>query len=135
MRRVCICRRCDHHMGACPRDGAPTRCIPCQRAKWRQRQRTRDPGPLRVYSSGAWKALASAVVEAASACHWCGTSASLTKLTADHIHSVAEHPALGVEPSNVVAACLSCQNKRRFRPDVSQWPAHERQPRTWRGEA
>lgn len=113
--------------------GTPTtgsRCPEHTRAKYRERQRTRDPIPVQVYATAAWRRMADAVVAEADACHWCGTPAYVAKLTADHIHPIRERPDLALEPSNVVAACLSCQNRRRGRPDVSTWADWERRPRT-----
>jgi 5-methylcytosine-specific restriction endonuclease McrA len=88
------------------------RCPDCQRAYWHHRQQTRDPRPVALYNSPAWRALAHAVVDDAIACHWCGKTGVV--LTADHIQPVASHPALALTPENVVPACRSCQTKRSW---------------------
>jgi 5-methylcytosine-specific restriction endonuclease McrA len=106
-----------------------SRCPDCRRGKERERQRTRDPLPVRVYASTEWRRLARAVVDGADRCAWCGTSAALVKLTADHIYPVRERPDLAIEPSNVVAACRGCQERRKQRPDPRTWAEWERRPR------
>jgi hypothetical protein len=104
------------------------RCTECQRAAYRSRERYRPPVQRAVYGSTAWKALARSVVALAVECHWCHEPSWRTKLTADHIERVVERPALALDPSNVVAACRSCQEKRKHRPDVSTWEPWERRP-------
>jgi 5-methylcytosine-specific restriction endonuclease McrA len=104
------------------------RCPDCQRATYRQRARTRDPAIINLYGSAAWRSLADAVVAEAEACHWCGTSGAMTKLTADHIYPVRTHRDLALEPQNVVAACRGCQERRKRRPDPRTWAEWERRP-------
>ncbi len=106
-----------------------SRCTACQRAKYRERNRTRPQFEVQLYGSAAWRRLADAVVADAEACHWCGTSRAISKLTADHILPVRLHPDLGVEPENVVAACRSCQERRKRQPDPRTWPQWARRPR------
>ena len=106
-----------------------SRCAEHQRAMYRFRQRTRDPGPVRLYGTRRWKNLAAAVIAEAVACHWCGTPKAITKLTADHVCPVRTHPSLALDPANVVAACRSCQNRRIWQPDTAQWPGWARTPR------
>ena len=108
-----------------------SRCPECQRATWRQRNATRPRYEVDLYASAEWKHLASSVVLNAMACHWCGTSTNLVKLTADHILTVREHPELATEGSNVAASCRSCQERRKRRPDPRTWAEWERSPRRW----
>lgn len=127
-------------MKACASCGATipaslgARCAPCRKAKYRERERIRPPVTRRLYGSAAWHELARAVVAAADACHWCHTSAAVAKLTADHVVRVIDRPDLALEPDNVVAACRSCQERRKHRPDPRTWQPWERAPRldTWR---
>jgi 5-methylcytosine-specific restriction endonuclease McrA len=67
-------------------------------------------------------------VASADACAWCGTPADRVKLTADHILPVRARPDLALEPENVVAACRSCQERRKLRPDPRTWQPWERRP-------
>lgn len=109
----------------CARPSRGSRCPeherPVLRAQWRRGNAIRDPFAREVYASSEWQRLARAVTEAARACHWCHrTPEQLTrdrhspKLTADHVAPVRLRPDLALEPSNVVAACLSCQAYRRL---------------------
>jgi 5-methylcytosine-specific restriction endonuclease McrA len=109
---------------------AGSRCDDCRRAGYRARERVRDPFTRSLYGSAAWRRLAYATVAAAEACHWCQTPATVTKLTADHIASARTHPELATEPSNIVASCRSCQERRKLRPDPATWTEWERHP--WR---
>jgi 5-methylcytosine-specific restriction endonuclease McrA len=104
----------------CGRPTKGSRCTECQRAVWRQRQATRDPGPVAIYKSAEWRRLADAVVAEAIGCHWCRRQG--VRLTADHIVAMTVDLSLALEPSNVVAACYSCQNTRA---------AEHRRPRAW----
>lgn len=106
------------------------RCVECQRAKYRGRNRTRDPLPVAVYGSAAWRHLADAVVAEAAACHWCRTSRYVAKLTADHIYPIRHRPDLALEPTNVVPSCRSCQERRKYEPDPRRWPEWARRPRS-----
>jgi 5-methylcytosine-specific restriction endonuclease McrA len=103
-------------------------CVACQRANYRQRNEARPRFEVELYASAEWRRLARAVLEEAEFCYWCHTPAYVTKLTADHIATVREHPELATEPSNVVASCRSCQEKRKRRPDPRTWAAWERSP-------
>ena len=49
----------------------------------------------------------------------------------DHLRTVRDRPDLALSPSNVVAACRSCQNRRIRRPDPATWQLRERTPRRW----
>ena len=99
------------------------RCEPCQRAKYQVRNRERDPWIRAFYGSAQWKALRTAVVEAADRCAWCGRPKSEVRLSAGHIVSIAKDRSLALEPSNVAASCASCQERAKREPD----------PRNWRG--
>src|SRR4051812_37979052 len=88
-----------------------SRCDDCRRATYRVRDQHRPPGERAFYASAPWKRLASAVVDAAEACATCATSKALTQLTAGHLLSIRRHPALALDPSNVVAQCRPCQNR------------------------
>lgn len=116
--------------GPCPTRELVTgsRCEPCQRAKYKAREQARPMAQRITYHSTAWKRLARAVVDAASECAWCHVPAWRAKLTADHILRVVDRPDLALDPSNVVAACRSCQERRKYRPDVSMWAEWERRP-------
>jgi 5-methylcytosine-specific restriction endonuclease McrA len=105
-----------------------TRCPSCQSAKYQQRAASRDPAAVNLYGSAAWRSLADRTVAEAEACHWCGTSAAIAKLTADHILPVRRHPDLALEEENVVAACRGCQERRKRRPDPRTWAEWERRP-------
>jgi 5-methylcytosine-specific restriction endonuclease McrA len=105
-----------------------TRCPAHQRARYAERARSRDPLPVAIYASAAWRQLAREVVDSAEACHWCGTLPAMAKLTADHIYPVRTHPDLALEPDNVVAACRGCQERRKRRPDPRTWAEWERRP-------
>jgi len=91
-----------------------SRCVDCQRATYRIKNATRPQFEIRIYSSSAWKRLRDQVMaEADGVCHWCG--ATDVELSADHVRTVREYPELALEPSNVVAACRSCQRQRQNR--------------------
>jgi 5-methylcytosine-specific restriction endonuclease McrA len=111
-----------------PTAGLRARCRECQRADYRDREARRPAIQKATYASRAWQELARAVVAAAVECTWCHTPASRTKLTADHVVPVKDAPGLALEPGNVVAACRSCQEKRKRRPNVATWEAWERRP-------
>lgn len=126
MTRVCL--GYEGHRCATLTRGA-SRCDPCRQASYRIRNHTRPQFERALYHSAQWRRLADAVVANAEACTWCGTPASVAKLTADHIVTVRNDPSLALDPGNVVAACQSCQRKRRDRPDVRTWLPSERTPR------
>ena len=111
-----------------PAAGLRARCRACQRADYRDRETRRPAVQKATYASRAWQELARAVVAGAVECAWCHTPASRTKLTADHVVSVRADPGLALEPSNVVPAGRSCQEKRKHRPNVATWEAWERRP-------
>jgi hypothetical protein len=79
----------------------------------------RDPVARLIYSSAAWRKLAKGVRDNATGCAWCGASG--VYISADHIASIRDRPDLALEPSNVVAACRSCQERRKYNPDVRTW--------------
>lgn len=116
----------------CGRPSPAARCPEHTRAKYRERQRTRDPRPVAIYASSEWRRLADAVVASASRCAWCGTSAGVSKLTAGHIVSIAEDPSRALDPANVAASCRPCQERAKREPDPRRWPEWARTPR--RGE-
>jgi 5-methylcytosine-specific restriction endonuclease McrA len=96
--------------------GNRERCVDCQRARWRQRNYERPAFERQLYSSAAWRKLADAVVADADACTYCGTPTE--KLTADHVETLRNRPDLALDPENVVAACRSCQERRKHRRGV-----------------
>ena len=91
-----------------------SRCGDCQRAAWRHWNANRDPFARKVYASAAWRRLADAVVAAASGCAYCGRAD--VKLTADHIIGIRRDPSRALDPSNLLAACRSCQERRKHNP-------------------
>jgi 5-methylcytosine-specific restriction endonuclease McrA len=99
-----------------------------RRASYRERERRRPAAQKAVYSSSGWHRLAALVVAVATECHWCHTPATRVRLTADHVVPIVTDPSLGLEPSNVVAACRGCQERRKRRPDVGTWQPWERKP-------
>ena len=118
-----------HPCGATIASGS--RCDEHRRAIVRARQASRPRFEVRIYGSVEWQRLRAAVVDAADRCAWCGTSRLIAPLTADHVASVRDRPDLALSPSNVVAACRSCQNRRIRRPDPATWQLRERTPRRW----
>ncbi len=74
---------------------------------------------MQFYQSAPWKKLARAVVEAANRCAYCG--ASDVPLTADHVLTLRRRPDLRLEPSNLVAACRSCQLRKQYGPDGGRY--------------
>ena len=99
------------------------RCEPCQRAKYQVRNAQRDPWIRAFYGSSPWKALRTAVVEAADRCAWCGRPKTEVRLSAGHIVSIAKDRSLALDLENVRASCASCQERVKYEPD----------PRYWRG--
>ena len=91
-----------------------SRCVECQRAEWRRKNRLRPAYERAVYGSAGWRKLSLAVTRGATGCHWCGARA--VELTGDHVTPVRAAPHLALDPSNVVAACRSCQERRKLRP-------------------
>jgi 5-methylcytosine-specific restriction endonuclease McrA len=92
------------------------RCEPCQSAKYRLRNQQRDPFAKRLYSSSAWKQIRDRVVRSADRCFYCGRSD--VKLTADHVVAIRIDPSRALDPTNIVAADRSCQERRKHDP---QW--------------
>lgn len=90
------------------------RCPECQAAKDRAKVAARPPGVTTLYGSYAWKQLRDAVVGDAEACAWCGVRG--VPMTADHVLRLRDHPELGLERENIVAACRSCQRRRAAKP-------------------
>jgi 5-methylcytosine-specific restriction endonuclease McrA len=86
----------------CGRVTTGTRCPGCA---------SLEHGHRAVYHTAAWRQLARAVVAGATSCHWCGRSG--VRLSGDHVVGARRHPERALDPSNVVAACFSCQNRRR----------------------
>lgn len=104
VKRVCL--TCHRLIGA-----NRSRCVECQRAEWRRRNRMRPVFERTLYGSGAWKKLATAVVVEASCCAWCGATG--VPLSGDHVTPVRAAPELALDRGNVVAACRSCQERRK----------------------
>jgi 5-methylcytosine-specific restriction protein A len=75
-----------------------------------QKQREYDARRLRFYLTGEWRKLSRAVRAANPVCP-CGRPATI----ADHILPVRTHPALALDPSNLVARCGSCHSSRTSR--------------------
>jgi 5-methylcytosine-specific restriction endonuclease McrA len=91
---------------------AASRCRPCHLAYQRARTAARPAWERAVYGSRGYKRLRRTVLEEEGwTCHWCGGPAT----TADHTIPVRVRPDLGAERSNLVAACRSCQEKRKVR--------------------
>jgi 5-methylcytosine-specific restriction endonuclease McrA len=90
------------------------RCPNCQRSVWRIWNANRNPVARRIYASNAWKELARRVVAAAAGCFYCGRSD--VQLTADHVVSIGLDPSRALDPTNVVAADRSCQERRKHDP-------------------
>jgi 5-methylcytosine-specific restriction endonuclease McrA len=86
------------------------RCRECQRANDRAHNAARPLVLRQLYSSSAWQRLRADVV-ASGQCHWC--DAVGLRLVGDHVVSPLDRPDLALEPSNIVAACYSCNNARR----------------------
>ena len=83
------------------------------RAEREKARNLRRPAELAL-NFCAWQRLRRAVVHSASGCYWCGRSG--VRLSADHIVTVRAAPHLALEPTNVVAACGSCQLARQYQP-------------------
>ena len=105
----------------CHGSRCPEHARPVLQAQWRRGNAIRDPFARQLYASSEWQRLARSVVDGATGCAWCHrTPAQLVRdrrsprLTADHVIPVRVRPDLALEPSNVVAACLSCQARRRL---------------------
>lgn len=98
MRRTCI------DCGALTPMGMP-RCGPC-RATWLAGRR--------VYGSAAWRRIATEAIAAADSCAYCRRAD--VKLTADHVVAIRSDPSRALDPSNVVACCRSCQERRKHDP-------------------
>ena len=106
MRRVCL------SCGQTTEQAIRGRCRPCHLANERRRFAERPAFERNLYSSGAWQRLRKQVLEEAGhRCHYCGGVAT----TADHVVTVREAPHLALERGNCVAACQSCQQKRKVR--------------------
>jgi 5-methylcytosine-specific restriction endonuclease McrA len=108
MRRLCLARGCTQLVIA-PR----TRCPGHQRAREAAHNLARPPGEMQLYNSPEWRRIRAEVLAEAEGCAWCGSPGPLT---ADHVIPLRRAPELGLEPSNVVAACRSCQLRRQYQP-------------------
>ena len=96
--------------------GTPTRhgarCRSCSLAIQRARTAARPAAERAIYGSAAWKRLRTSVLEEAGyRCRYCGRPAD----TADHVQPVRLRPDLALDAGNVVAACRSCQERRKAR--------------------
>jgi len=110
--------------------GVPTRgsrCPDCRRRYQRQYDATR-PAADGVYSTAAWQRLRRRVLEEeAYTCHYCHRLASV----ADHVIPLRLRPDLGLERSNLVASCRSCNRRRVGRGETGfrgVAPAHRPHP-------
>ena len=90
-----------------------SRCTACQRAFYRRRELGRDPFQKAVYQSTEYRRLRAIVMEGAYACFHCGATG--VPLTCDHVYSITARPELALEIENLVAACKSCQERRKLR--------------------
>jgi len=95
----------------CHRPTHGSRCADCQRQYQRQLDVTR-PAADQLYSSARWQRMRRRVLdEEAWTCHYCGRLATLV----DHRIPLRVAPHLGLERSNLVAACRSCNQQRAGR--------------------
>lgn len=83
-----------------------TRCDECKRAEQRLRDQRRGTPAQRGYGY-AWRVIRKRVLEAYGyRCHYCGGEAK----TVDHVVPLADGGT--ADPSNLVAACVSCNSSR-----------------------
>ena len=94
----------------CPRLTSKTRCQDHQRGRDRARNAARAD-VQRPYQSPRWLQLRAEVVRGGR-CHWCGVTGK--RLVGDHVVPISQGGA-PFDPSNVVPACYSCNNRRRTR--------------------
>jgi len=94
----------------CPALTSTTRCLEHQRERDRGRNRARAD-EMRFYTTPRWLRLRNEVVRVGR-CHWCGVTDK--RLVGDHVVPVSQGGA-EFDPANVVAACYSCNNRRRTR--------------------
>jgi 5-methylcytosine-specific restriction endonuclease McrA len=110
--RDCI-ERCGRYAAA----GQST-CTPCQQARWRRKNETRDPLTAAVYQSAGYRRARADVLAGATRCATCGGHVSVVgKLTAGHVLSIRQAPELATSAANLAPQCRSCQelekSKRR----------------------
>jgi hypothetical protein len=86
------------------------RCPEHKLAQGRAQTAARPPVLAALYNSAAWQRLRKQAI-AGGACHWCGASG--VRLVGDHLQRPEDRPDLALDPSNIVAACYSCNNQRR----------------------
>ena len=108
VRRACLERGCYEY--AIP----PASRCQMHKAEREKARNARRPVEMGIYGSAAWKRLRAAVLREATGCAWCGATG--VRLTADHVLTVRRAPDLALEPSNVVASCVSCQLRRQYAP-------------------
>lgn len=95
-----------------------------------------DPRRTRAYQSARAKFLASR----APVCYWCGQpvddslpKSDPRKATVDHLIEVDSAPALGMDTSTWVVACLRCNSFRgaQYRNRRDRGPDHRTPTRDW----
>ena len=85
-------------------------CHACRRASNKVRDRTRGSAAARGYDA-AWTLVRLRVLERdRHTCHYCGRAAT----SVDHIIPLSRGGAR-LDPSNLVAACVSCNSRKRDR--------------------
>lgn len=94
----------------CPALTSKTRCAEHQRGRDRARNAARADA-MAFYLTPRWRRLRDEVVRVGR-CHWCGVTGK--RLVGDHVVPVSRGGA-EFDRSNVVAACYSCNNRRRTR--------------------
>ncbi len=101
MRRPCLERDCS-------RLTTRTRCTLHERAEARARNAARAD-EMAFYNTPQWRQIRTTAVQSGR-CYWCGVTGK--RLVGDHVIPVSlGGPTL--DPANVVAACYSCNNRRR----------------------
>lgn len=88
------------------------RCPDCT-ALARRRYDQGRPATHSLYGTAAWRSLSADVRASSDRCHWCGTPTR--SLVADHVIPLTVRPDLGLERSNLVPACPSCNVRRSHR--------------------
>lgn len=80
------------------------RCAECRRKA--------DRAYFAIYRTHAWRLLSEKVRRAGSRCVWCLRPLPYSRRVADHVEPVEKRPDLALEPTNVVVACNSCNQRR-----------------------
>jgi 5-methylcytosine-specific restriction enzyme A len=90
-----------------PYSGKGGRCPECERSHQRRRDAARGSAAERGYDA-EWRKVRKAVLDRDGwICRWCGQPA----ITVDHVTPLAQG-GLRLDPSNLVAACRSCNARR-----------------------